>query len=79
MRTYLREVSLTAEGTKAAASLSELATKMTVNMAPNVIWNRSSVYVRPIRELGVRVVLSPMTFQAVLGSPSLRTLTITPM
>jgi hypothetical protein len=37
MQTYLKEVSLTAEGTKAAASLSKLATKITVNIAPNVI------------------------------------------
>jgi hypothetical protein len=58
MRTYVREVSRTVAGTKAAASLLELATKMTVKIAPKVIWNSRRVYVRLIRELVVRVVLS---------------------
>lgn len=37
MRTYVREVSLTTAGTKAAASFSELATNITVRMAPKAI------------------------------------------
>jgi ABC-type sugar transport system permease subunit len=37
------------------------------------------VYARLIRELILRVVLSPMMSHAVLGRPSLRTLAITPM
>jgi hypothetical protein len=75
----VRDVSRTAPGTKAAASLSALATKMSVRMAPKVTWKAIIVYARLRRELVVRVVLSPMMSHDVLGRLSLRTFTMMPM
>ena len=60
IQTYVKEDCLMDSGTKAAASGSALATNTTIKMAPRTIWTAMSVYVRLMRELTSRVVLSPM-------------------
>lgn len=79
MRTYVMDASLTYAGTNAAASWSEAAMNTMVMMAPSTVWKRMRVYDRPSLEDIVLVALSPMTSQAALGRPSLRTFATVPM
>lgn len=79
MRTYVIDASRTCDGTNAAASWLEAAMNTMVMTAPRTVWKRMRVYDRPSREDMVLVVLSPMTSQAALGRPSLRTFATVPM
>lgn len=77
--TYLIDASRTCAGTKAAASRSEDAAKITVMMAPSIVWTRIREYEIESLEDRIRFVLSPMMSHAERGRPSFKTSTITPI
>ena len=78
-RIYVNDVPRTSLGTNDRANAGAAAMKTTVMIKPIRAWKQIMVYDRLIRDEIVRVVLSPIMSQAVLGSPSLSTSTMVKM